>query len=673
LLTARNLGGYAPGGGATAGAAIDGTSATDFIGGTSGNDLIRGLDGNDGIYGGAGNDRLEGGAGDDALDGELGDDELHGGDGNDTINDVLTGSDQLYGEDGNDSLFVDRQWFGTTSTSVLMDGGAGADQLHYLGRLNFDDVVMNGGGGNDFISIYLARNVTIDAGEGDDFVGFDIGIKNLTITLGAGSDQLEPSTNDAAVVGFTVLDFQPGDAGDHFYFLPLFSRLIAGWDYSFNPFATNQMRLAQSGSDALVQFNSDGIGHDWQTLARLANVDAASLTQFNMSYAPGTIAYLGTAGADDLRGTPGAELLVGLGGNDTYFIDNAGDRIEEAAGEGSDNVASSISYALNAGAAVEFLSTTSHGGTAAINLTGNELGQVVIGNAGSNWLDGGGGVDVLQGLGGNDFLFVESDDFVLEAAGGGIDNVLARTSFALNAGQEIEFLSTTNHGGTANINLTGNEFGQVVIGNAGSNWLDGGSGGVDGLQGLGGNDFLFVDANDFVIEAVGGGTDNVLARTNFALNAGQEIEFLSTTSHGGTADINLVGNEFGQIVIGNAGSNILDGGLGADYLQGLGGNDVFAFTTGLGGGNVDNILDFSAGDRIGLDDGLFVGIGGPGAMNANAFFAGTSAHDADDRIIYDATTGNLYFDADGNGAGAQVLFATLSNHAALNPSDFVVI
>jgi serralysin len=57
----------------------------------------------------------------------------------------------------------------------------------------------------------------------------------------------------------------------------------------------------------------------------------------------------------------------------------------------------------------------------------------------------------------------------------------------------------------------------------------------------------------------------------------------------------------------------------------------------------------------------------------SAFVIGTAAQDADDRFIYDSATGNLYYDADGNGAGAAMLFATLSNHPTLAASDIVVI
>ena len=134
------------------------------------------------------------------------------------------------------------------------------------------------------------------------------------------------------------------------------------------------------------------------------------------------------------------------------------------------------------------------------------------------------------------------------------------------------------------------------------------------------------------------------------------------------------GGASAQTILGNNGANVLNGGAGNDVLIGLGGNDTFAFTTALGAGNVDTIADFTSGtDKIALDDAVFTAIGGLGGLNANAFFAGTAAHDADDRIIYDSATGNLFYDADGNGAGAAVLFANLQNHPVIAASDFTVI
>jgi Ca2+-binding RTX toxin-like protein len=388
--------------------------------------------------------------------------------------------------------------------------------------------------------------------------------------------------------------------------------------------------------------------------------------------------YYGTNGKDLLIGSTGPDVLIGGAGDDTYLVDDPGDVVVETSGEGFDTVAAKVSYALNSGAEVEVLSTTDDAGTGVFTLLGNELGQTIIGNAGVNYLVGGGGGDALVGLGGDDFLFVSAGDIVVEAAGGGYDNVLASTDYALNSGAHAEILSTANHAGTGGLTLLGNELGQIIIGNAGVNYLVGG-GGVDALVGLGGDDFLFVDADDTVIEAAGGGYDNVLASESYVLNSGAHVEVLSTTSHAGTAAINLAGNEVGQIVLGNAGNNILDGGLGADALVGFGGADTFAFTTALGNGNVDSILGFEAGtDKIALDDGIFTGLSVnqnsvPFTLATAAFHTGSAAHDADDRIIYDASTGALYFDADGSGAGAAVQFASLTAGLSLSASDFVVI
>ena len=74
-----------------------------------------------------------------------------------------------------------------------------------------------------------------------------------------------------------------------------------------------------------------------------------------------------------------------------------------------------------------------------------------------------------------------------------------------------------------------------------------------------------------------------------------------------------------------------------------------------------------------VDDAMFTGLG-LGALNANAFFAGTAAHDADDRIIYNKTTGQLFYDDDGTGAHAQVWFAVLTTKPVdVAANDFAVI
>ena len=114
---------------------------------------------------------------------------------------------------------------------------------------------------------------------------------------------------------------------------------------------------------------------------------------------------------------------------------------------------------------------------------------------------------------------------------------------------------------------------------------------------------------------------------------------------------------------------MLDGKDGNDSLPGLAGADIFAFTTAVGAGNVDTILDFGDGDdKIALDDAVFAGVGTPGSFNANAFVVGTGGAGCRRPHHLQCTTGQLYYDADGNGAGAAVLFAKVAGSPVLSAS-----
>ncbi len=281
----------------------------------------------------------------------------------------------------------------------------------------------------------------------------------------------------------------------------------------------------------------------------------------------------------------------------------------------------------------------------------------------------------MIGFGGNDIYVVDNaGDVVIEAPGGGNDVVYALAGYALTMGSAIERLSAIDWSQTDALDLTGNELANLIEGNAGVNVLNG-AGGADTLVGFGGDDIYVVDnAGDVVIESAGGGSDVVYALANYTLNAGADVERLSSIDWSQTTALNLTGNELANLIEGNAGANVIDGGGGNDVLVGFGGADTFAFTTALGAGNVDLIADFSvADDTIALDDAVFTQLGGPGALSASAFVTGTAAADADDRIIYNSATGQLFYDADGNGAGAAVLFATLQGAPVLTASDFMVI
>ncbi|MFM9935047.1 MAG: hypothetical protein ACKVOL_02485 [Novosphingobium sp.] len=141
---------------------------------------------------------------------------------------------------------------------------------------------------------------------------------------------------------------------------------------------------------------------------------------------------------------------------------------------------------------------------------------------------------------------------------------------------------------------------------------------------------------------------------------------------------------------GQGGADRLNGGPGADQLHGgtgndrlTGGNDADRFyfhTAPNAKTNHDIVTDFTSGsDTLVFSQNDFIAIGALGKLTASAFWSGagvTSAHDASDRVIYDSTTGALYYDADGSGGvAAAVLVAHLgvSVHPALAAGDLLIV
>ena len=135
---------------------------------------------------------------------------------------------------------------------------------------------------------------------------------------------------------------------------------------------------------------------------------ANGVTIENATGGSGNDRLVGNEVANILNGRAGTDLMRGLAGNDSYFVDNAGDQAMENANEGYDIVYASVSYGLVAGQEIEVLGTVNNLATTAINLRGNELSNYLVGNAGANTLDGGpDGVDQLWGREGDDSYFVE--------------------------------------------------------------------------------------------------------------------------------------------------------------------------------------------------------------------------------------------------------------------------
>ncbi|MDB5505521.1 MAG: hypothetical protein JWR75_159, partial [Devosia sp.] len=115
---------------------------------------------------------------------------------------------------------------------------------------------------------------------------------------------------------------------------------------------------------------------------------------------------------------------LGGAGNDTYIVDNSGDRAFETTtmsstidAGGTDTVQSSVSYNLDFNAGLRFVENLTLTGTGNIYGTGNALANTLTGNTGNNTLNGGLGVDSLLGGAGNDtFVFRAREDSGIGAA-----------------------------------------------------------------------------------------------------------------------------------------------------------------------------------------------------------------------------------------------------------------
>lgn len=296
--------------------------------------------------------------------------------------------------------------------------------------------------------------------------------------------------------------------------------------------------------------------------------------------------------------------------------------------------------------------------------TGGSVGDLLIGNALANVLNGLGGDDEMRGEAGNDIYIVNrAGDIVVEILDAGIDLIKASVNIASLA-SNVEKLTLT---GTAALNGTGNALNNTITGNNAANVLNGATGSDRLLGGLG-DDTYIVNGGDVVVEAATAGIDTVKSSASYRLTA--EVEKLLLT---GSSAINGTGNDLGNIIVGNSAANVLNGGLDNDTMTGGTGHDTFVFTTTLGASNVDRINDYSVtDDTIKLDDAIFQTLGGTGQLDATMLVIGTAAADGDDHIIYNSATGALYYDANGSAAGGQVRFAILGVGLALTSADFVV-
>ncbi|MBF9232085.1 calcium-binding protein [Microvirga alba] len=428
-----------------------------------------------------------------------------------------------------------------------------------------------------------------------------------------------------------------------------------GWKENGGTVSKNSIDFevkVKSGDDVhVVQFKTGTAGHD--VLQGTAGIDILSGFEGNdtISGGAGNDQLWGGAGDDVLYGGAGADILDGGDGTDIASYDDSTEGLTinfgntyASTGIAKDDVYKSIEVLVGSKYADVILGTAGNDCFYANSgddvVRGYEGNDFLDGQGGNDSLDGGTGDDQLFGGDGNDMIWGgEGNDTLYGGAGAdtldggnGTDIVSYDDS---TEGLTINFGNTYASTGIAKDDvyksievLVGSKYADVILGTAGNDWFYANYG-DDVVRGFEGNDFL--DGQ--------GGNDSL---------------------DGGTGNDQLFGGD---------GNDMIWGGLGNDTLTGGAGQDVFAFDTALNGSsNVDQIVDFNvADDRIQLDRSIFKG------LNANTLLAtGPGANAWAPQIVYNKTTGELSYDADGLGAATQIKFAVLSAGVALTSANFIL-
>ena len=471
-----------------------------------------------------------------------------------------------------------------TSMSETLTGTAGRDvMIGYAGNDRLDggrgaDVLIGGTGNDIYIVENLADTVVELASEGTDLVQASVShrladnVENLTLTGTAAIDGTGNALANRIAGNAAVNILTGGDGNDILNGGGGADTMIGGLG--------NDIFVVDNEDDTVIEAAGEGTDTVQSSISVVlaANVENLTLT--------GTAALNGTGNslANTITGNSAANRMAGGMGDDIYVVNNLEDTVVEFAAEGIDLVKASVTYTLAAN--LENLTLT---GTAAIDATGNTLGNVLMGNSAANILTGGGGNDALDGAGGADTLVGgQGDDMykvdnladvVTELAEEGVDSVTASVTFSLTANVENLALS-----GSAAINGTGNASANVLTGNSGANMLIGGDGndtlnggaGADTLIGGAGDDLYLVDnLGDIVTELAEEGTDSVNSSITYTLGANLENLTLVNTS-----SIAAGGNGLGNVLTGNSGNNRLTGYAGDDILDGKAGYDTLVGGTG---------------------------------------------------------------------------------------------
>jgi Ca2+-binding RTX toxin-like protein len=536
---------------------------------------------------------------------------------------------------------------------------------------NSNDVI-NGQGGNDKID-GLSGNDLLRGGAGND-----------TLIGGVGNDTLVDDTGNNSLVG---------GIGDD-----AFNVDLSTGDSTLNGGVGNDVFSAQGseGNNLL----SGGDGNDILNTSELI-VFLPGGSPYDNIATLGNNTLNGGAGDDGLRAESrkGNNLLNGDDGNDNLSISGdpgfKGNPISFSpsgnntlnGGAGDDYLGADYSTGnnlLNGGDGNDLLSTSGYDYSFYSLSTGN---NTLNGGTGDDTLraDYSTGDNLLNGGDGNDLLSMSGYDIY----GGGSDIYLSPSNNTLNGGAGDDTLSAINSIG--NNVLSGGDGNDSFYVNISSQTVDGGKG----------DDVLTVYYSD--------DTKGITTTFNATTNKGEITQGSNRVSYKNIERLNISGTSYNDNIVGSNGNDTLSGYDGNDKIIGGAGNDILTGDNGndtLIGGNgndyltggkgndsliggsgtdtfifnsfnegVDRIYDFKATNEViqvstdGFGGGLSLG-----SLQTSQFTIGASATSSAQRLIYNSTTGGLFFDQDGSvGVFSQQKFAQLSAGLSLTNNNFVVV
>ena len=515
-----------------------------------------------------------------------------------------------------------------SQTTAQNTVGAGTDAILHVENLtgsNFNDTlignsgnnILSGGGGND----------GLDGAGGTDTASYANAAVGVTVslllagaqnTIGAGIDTL---SNFESLRGSNFNDILTGNGGTNI----------------LNGGAGNDVLNGDAGSDtASYETASAGVTVSLAIAGPQNTVGAGTDTLSNFEN------LRGSNFNDTLTGNAASNVIIGHLGNDVLDGGAGTDTASYETSTTGVTVSLAIASAQNTiGAGTDTLINFEH-------LRGGVANDTLTGNGGSNIITGGLGNDILNGGAGTDTASYDT------AFGGVTVNLgLAGAQNTVNAGTDTLSNFENLKGSIHNDTLTGNAASNTIIGDQGNDIMNGDAG---------------IDTASYETAKVGVTVSLAIVGAQNTVGAGTDT--LSNFE-------NLRGGNFNDTLTGNGENNTLTGGLGNDTMTGGSGQDSFVFNQVLNPAtNNDVITDFApVDDTIVLENAIFTQFAATGAIPAGTFVAnaGAVAGDANDFLLYDTTTGKLFYDADGNGAGAKVEFVTLVGIPALTAADFSII